>query len=396
MDTEGKFEIDEEDFEGDDLNVTIKDNTLVISVRSDASVLEPGATFWYDIPVRYVKDGEWVATKVYTVVRCNHMAKETGRVWPSCGSSGYVNYKCETCGYTWQESLGSGYGHSWNSGVITKEPSCGTDGVKTYTCTDCGSTYTEIIKAVGEHKWDEGVVVKQATCTENGVKTYTCTVCKETKTEIIPALKHKWSAWKTKSAATVLKAKVQERTCTTCKKTQTRTKGEKLTPKATQNVKSLKLKKKQKTTAFKITGMAKGDYVKSWKSSNPNIAKVSGKKDGTCTITAQKQTGTVRITITFASGMVKTLEVKVQASTVKTTAINIIAKKATLKKGKTLKLKPVLEPITSGEKITYESSDPEIAKVSKTGVVTGLKPGIVTITIRSGKRTVTCKITVKK
>lgn len=225
------------------------------------------------IPVRYVKDGEWVATKVYTVVRCNHIAKETGRVWPSCGSSGYVNYKCETCGYTWQESLGSGYGHSWNSGVITKEPSCGTDGVKTYTCTDCGSTYTEIIKAVGEHKWDEGVVVKQATCTENGVKTYTCTVCKETKTEIIPALKHKWSAWKTKSAATVLKVKVQERTCTTCKKTQTRTKGEKLTPKATQNVKSLKLKKKQKTTAFKITGMAKGDYVKSWKSSNPNIGK---------------------------------------------------------------------------------------------------------------------------
>ena len=395
-DTEGKFEIDEEDFKNGDLNVAIKkDNTLVISVRSDASVLEPGAAFWYDIPVRYVKNGEWVATKVYTVVRCNHIAKETGRVWPSCGSSGYVNYRCETCGYTWQETLGA-YGHSWNSGVVTKEPTCGTDGIKTYTCTDCGSTYTEIIKAAGEHKWDEGVVTKKETCTEDGVKTYTCTVCKETKTEIIPALKHKWSAWKTKSAATVFKAKVQERTCTTCKKTQTRTKGEKLTPKATQNVKSLKLKKKQKTTAFKITGMANGDYIKSWKSSNPNIAKVSGKKDGTCTITAQKQTGTVRITITFASGMVKTLEVKVQASTVKTTAINIIAKKATLKKGKTLKLKPVLEPITSGEKITYESSDPEIAKVSKTGVVTGLKPGTVTITIRSGKRTVTCKITVKK
>lgn len=395
-DTEGKFEIDEEDFKNGDLNVAIKkDNTLVISVRSDASVLEPGAAFWYDIPVRYVKNGERVATKVYTVVRCNHIAKETGRVWPSCGSSGYVNYRCETCGYTWQETLGA-YGHSWNSGVVTKEPTCGTDGIKTYTCTDCGSTYTEIVKAAGEHKWDEGAVTKKATCTEDGVKTYTCTVCKETKTEIIPALKHKWGAWKTKSAATVFKAKVQERTCTTCKKTQTRTKGEKLTPKATQNVKSLKLKKKQKTTAFKITGMANGDYVKSWKSSNPNIAKVSGKKDGTCTITAQKQTGTVRITITFASGMVKTLEVKVQASTVKTTAINIIAKKATLKKGKTLKLKPVLEPITSGEKITYESSDPEIAKVSKTGVVTGLKPGTVTITIRSGKRTVICKITVKK
>ena len=244
-DTEGKFEIDEEDFKNGDLNVAIKkDNTLVISVRSDASVLEPGAAFWYDIPVRYVKNGERVATKVYTVVRCNHIAKETGRVWPSCGSSGYVNYRCETCGYTWQETLGA-YGHSWNSGVVTKEPTCGTDGIKTYTCTDCGSTYTEIVKAAGEHKWDEGAVTKKATCTEDGVKTCTCTVCKETKTEIIPALKHKWGAWKTKSAATVFKAKVQERTCTTCKKTQTRTKGEKLTPKATQNVKSLKLKKKQ-------------------------------------------------------------------------------------------------------------------------------------------------------
>lgn len=379
------------------LKADIKDNnTLVVSPNPDYSMADMGHTITVDIPVEYQKNGETVAVRTYTITYYNHAAKEIGRVWPSCGSSGYVNYKCETCGYTWQESLGSGYGHSWNSGVITKEPSCGTDGIKTYTCTDCGSTYTEIVKAAGEHKWDEGVVVKKATCTENGVKTYTCTVCKETKTEVIPALKHKWSAWKTKSAATVLKAKIQERTCTTCKKTQTRTKGEKLTPKATQNVKSLKLKKKQKTTAFKITGMAKGDYVKSWKSSNPNIAKVSGKKDGTCTITAQKQTGTVRITITFASGMVKTLEVKVQASTVKTTAINIIAKKATLKKGKTLKLKPVLEPITSGEKITYESSDPEIAKVSKTGVVTGLKPGTVTITIRSGKRTVTCKITVKK
>ena len=425
----------------------------------------------------YNENGQWTRIKAnaYFEIHNKHTAKEISRVWPSCSSSGYVNYKCETCGYTWQETLGA-YGHSWDNGVVTKEATCTTAGTKTYTCKDCRSTYTETIKATGEHKWDEGVITKEATCTEDGVKTYTCTVCKETKTETIkaedahkwdegvitkeatctedgvktytcklckktrtetikatnkhqwdkgvitqkatctkdgvrtytcsvchtektetiPALKHKWSAWKTKSAATVLKAKVQERICSTCKKTQTRTTGEKLTPKATLNVKSLKLKKKQKTTAFKITGMAKGDYVKSWKSSDTNVVKVSGKKDGTCTITAQKQAGTATITITFASGLVKTLKVKVQASTVKTTAISNIAEKATLKKGKTLELKPVLEPITSGEEITYESSDPTIAKVSKKGVVTALKPGTVTITIKSGKLTVTCKITVKK
>ena len=416
------------------INASVKNGVLVLNAKANLD-LKPGNIWGCDVTVEYQKDGNTVTSRTYRVLICNHTAKETGRVWPSCSSGGYVNYKCETCGYTWQETLGA-YGHSWDNGVVTKEATCTIAGTKTYTCKDCGSTYTETIKATGEHQWDEGVITKEATCTEDGVKAYTCTLCGKTKTETIkstdehqwdkgvvtkeatctkdgvrtytcsvchtektetiPALKHKWSAWKTKSAATVLKAKVQERTCSTCEKTQTRTTGEKLTPKATLNVKSLKLKKKQKTTAFKITGMAKGDYVKSWKSSDTNVVKVSGKKDGTCTITAQKQAGIATITITFASGLVKTLKVKVQASTVKTTAISNIAEKATLKKGKTLELKPVLEPITSGEEITYESSDPTIAKVSKKGVVTALKPGTVTITIKSGKLTVTCKITVKK
>lgn len=431
QDTDGTFVV------GDTtslINASVKNGVLVLNAKANLD-LKPGNIWGCDVTVEYQKDGNTVTSRTYRVLICNHTAKETGRVWPSCSSGGYVNYKCETCGYTWQETLGA-YGHSWDNGVVTKEATCTIAGTKTYTCKDCGSTYTETIKATGEHQWDEGVITKEATCTEDGVKTYTCTLCGKTKTETIkstnehqwdkgvvtkeatctkdgvrtytcsvchtektetiPALKHKWSAWKTKSAATVLKAKVQERTCSTCEKTQTRTTGEKLTPKATLNVKSLKLKKKQKTTAFKITGMAKGDYVKSWNSSDTNIVKVSGKKDGTCTITAQKKTGTATITITFASGMVKTLKVKVQASTVRTTVISGIAKKATLKKGKTLKLKPVLEPITSGEEITYESSDPAIAKVSKKGVVTALKPGTVTITIKSGKLTATCKITVKK
>ena len=393
QDTEGTFSVQNvPSF----LKAYIKDNnTLVVSPNLDYSTADMGHTISVDIPVEYQKNGESVAVRTYTVTYYNHTAKETGRVWPSCGSSGYVNYKCETCGYTWQESLGSGYGHSWNSGVITKEPTCGTEGTKTYTCTDCGSTYTETIKATGEHKWDEGVVLKEASCTEEGVKTYTCTVCKEIKTESIPAA-HTWSAWKTKSAATVLKEKVQERTCSVCQETETRTTGKKLTPKATLSAKSLKLKISQKTTAFKVTGMAKGDYIKSWKSSDKSIVKVSGKKDGTCTISAQKQTGTATITITFASGMKKTIKVRVQKSTVRTTAINGVVKKATLKKGKTLRLKPVLEPITSGEKVTYTSSDTKIAKVSKNGTVTALKPGTVTITVKSGKLTVTCKITVKK
>ena len=49
-------------------------------------------------------------------------------------------------------------------------------------------------------------------------------------------------------------------------------------------------------------------------------------------------------------------------------------------------------PATSGEPLTYTSSNAKIATVSKTGVVTGVKKGKVTITIKSGA--VTKKVTV--
>lgn len=159
---------------------------------------------------------------------------------------------------------------------------------------------------------------------------------------------------------------------------------------------ALTLKVKQQTTGFKVTKLGAGDYVKSWKSSKPSVVKVTGKSDGTCTIKAQKKTGTAKITITLASGMKKTVTVKVQKNAVQTTKISGLSKKITLKKGKKVTLKPVISPITSVQKITYSSSNKKIASVSKNGVVTAKKSGKAVITVKSGNKKFAITVTVPK
>lgn len=234
-------------------------------------------------------------------------------------------------------------------------------------------------------------VTKKATCTADGTLTYTCSRCNETKTETIKATGHKWSNWKRTAAATVFKPEVQTRKCSACNKSETRNIGKKLAPKATLNASTVTLKVKQSTSRLKVTGLAKGDSVKSWKSSNRKIFTVSGKSNGTCKITGKKS-GTAKLQITLASGLKKTVKVKVQTAAVKTSKITV-SKNVTVRKGKRVTLKPVVTPFTSRQKVTYTSSNKKIATVSSKGVVTGKKKGTVKITVKSGSKSV--KVTVK-
>lgn len=249
------------------------------------------------------------------------------------------------------------------------------------------------------HNWDEGVITKEPTCTEAGIKTYTCTECNGTKTEEIPALGHTWSSWTTTSEATVFAKEVQKRTCSVCKTTETREVGNKLKATMKVSANTVPLKVKQSIRNFKVTGMAKGDSVKSWKSSNTKIVKVSGKANGTCKISAQKRTGTARITITLKSGLKKTIKIKVQKSAVKTTKITGFKggkKSITLKKGKKFTLVPICKPISSREKATFTSSNKKVVKVDSKGRIKALKPGKATITVKVGNKKVKFKVTVKK
>ena len=191
--------------------------------------------------------------------------------------------------------------------------------------------------------------------------------------------------WTTVSAATVFAPETQKRTSN--KGTiQTRTVGSKLTPTIEVNAKSIKLKVKQSTSKIKVTGLANGDSIKSWTSSNKKIASVNKKG----TIKGLKA-GKAKITITLASGKKQVLSVTVQKTTVKTEKITGLKAKVTLKKGKKLALKPVLVPITSQEKVSYSSSNKKIAAVNSKGVITAKKKGTAKITVKSGK----CRIIVK-
>lgn len=330
---------------------------------------------------------------------CNH-TWNSGVVTKAatCKEEGIKIYTCTLCGETKTEAIPKLTTHTWNGGAVTKAATCAAAGVKTYTCTVCGATKTESIPKLSTHTWNSGVVTKAATCAATGTRTYTCTVCKATKTETIAkTASHTWGNWTISKVATVSSAAVQVRKCSTCGLSQSRTYGSKLKPTITVTANSLKLKVKQKTTAFKVSGMANGDTVASVKSSNTKILKVSKyTKAGAITLTAQNKTGSAKLTVKLASGLTKTVTVKVQKGTVTTTKISGLTKKITLSKGKKQTLTPVLTPITSQQKVTYTSSNKKVATVSSKGVITAKGAGTAKITVKSGSKKVTVTVTVPK
>lgn len=297
-----------------------------------------------------------------------------------------------TCDITDNTKKGGYQKHTYGDGKIITAATCKAEGKKEFTCLVCGYTKTEVIPKTSQHSYDAGTITKQATYTAAGEKVYTCTVCGATKTEVIPMLTHEHNfTWTVISKATVFAPEKQEGICSICGAKQSRDNGSKLTATMKLNVTSIKLQKKQATTKVKVTGLANGDSVKSWTSSNKKIVTVD--KNGK--IKAGKKTGNAKITITLKSGKKATLKVKVQSAKVKTTKITGLKTKLTLKKGKSLTLKPVVAPITSQEKVTYTTSNKKVATVTKNGVIKAKKKGTVTITVKSGKVTKKVKVTVK-
>jgi|GEM_PF-304697 len=125
-----------------------------------------------------------------------------------------------------------------------------------------------------------------------------------------------------------------------------------------------------------------------WSSKNKKIATVSkkglvkGKKKGKTTITAKVGKKTYKYTVTVKT--IKTKSIKIKTSSKKMEA------------GKTLKLKGVVKPTNSTQKITWSSGNKKVAAVSANGVVTGKDKGTVTITAKSGKKKAKVKIKVTK
>lgn len=317
----------------------------------------------------------------------------------NCTEDGVKIFTCEICGEEYTDgtvapALGHNYAEDY---TVDKVATCTEAGSESKHCNRCGEIEAgseKEIPALGHDYVAE--VTTQPTCTKDGVRTLTCSRCKDVKTETIPATgEHKWSDWKKTADATVFAAEQQERSCATCDKKETRTVGEKLAATATVSVSSVTLKEKQSTGTVKVTGLAYGDSITSWRSTNTKVFTVSGKADGTCKLTGVKK-GNAELEITLASGLKKTVTVKVQAKTVTTSRISGLAKKMTVKKGGKTTLKPVITPATSQQKVTYSSSNKSVATVSSKGVITAKKAGTAKITVKSGSKKVTVTVTVPK
>ena len=337
-------------------------------------------------------------TRTEDVPALGHQAVTDAAVAATCETDGKTEGShCSVCGKVLvkQETVkATGHKPVTDAAVAA---TCETDGkTEGSHCSVCGKVLTEqkTIPAFG-HTWDTGKITKEAACETKGVKTYTCETCKKTRTEEIPALVHKFGEWVTTSRADVLSPAKQTRTCTTCGKKEQRNYGSRLRGTMTVNISSIPLKTRQKTSVLKVTGLAKGDSITSWKSSNTKVAKVAGRANGTCTITAGNKTGKAKITITLKSGLQKTVTVSVQKSAVKTKKISGVTRTLRLNRKQKATLKPVRSPLTSTEKITYKSSNSKVASVNSKGQITAKKKGTTIITVKSGKKTVKCKVTVK-
>ena len=248
------------------------------------------------------------------------------------------------------------------------------------------------------HNW-KAVKTVQATCTSKGSRTDKCTSCDGVRTVTLPA---KHTAVKDAAvAATVFKAGKKEGShCKVCGKVlRKQITVAKLKPTISLTASSLKMKAGQSTTAFKAAGLAKGDYVTRVTSGNTGIVKVSSvTKKGTFRLTAGKKAGSTTVKVILASKKSASFKVTVQRGAVKTSKITVSTKSVTLKKGTTyrkLASSVKVTPVTSQEKVTYTSSNKKIATVTSGGVIKGLKKGTATITIRSGSKRTTCKVTVK-
>lgn len=155
----------------------------------------------------------------------------------------------------------------------------------------------------------------------------------------------------------------------------------------------------------KVTVMGKGISSKtkkynavSYKSSNVKVVSISS----TGKITAKKN-GTAKITITSA------------ANTKKKASINITVKPgvgaiqatvdqqsdATIEAGKTVKIETSVSNVAkrANKTVTYQSNNKKVATVSKSGIITAVKPGTATITVTpkysTGVKTI-LKVTVKE
>ena len=360
--------------------------------------------FWYMLDTTWDDQKTYISRKYFLSggeekgFTGNTIAVERQELYTNFSKSEYsVNFALPVLsdqGYSARHSSANPHAHSWQEWQRTAG-TCIEEGRIVFGCTVSGCTARKIeVLEKSDHVYGEYQPDGNATCLADGTKTRVCSVCKarETVTDPGSATGHKYGAYQPDGNATCLADGTKTRVCSVCKARETvRDPGSRLVPTGSLSQKKIRLQYRQSTSAVKVSGLAKGDFVQTWKSSRPSVASVSSKGK----ITAKKKSGSAKISAYLASGKVLTVTVTVQKKAVKTTALRDVPKRLTLRRGRTVKLQPTRIPVTSREKITYKSANTRIAKVSKKGVITGKKAGTVKITVRSGRKKAVVTVKVK-
>ena len=129
-----------------------------------------------------------------------------------------------------------------------------------------------------------------------------------------------------------------------------------------------------------------------WKSSNPDVATV----DANGVVTGISE-GKATITVRNSNGLSASSEVTVTNINTPITNVSLNFSDLEIRKDSSQGLRATITPkeTTDDKTLTWESSNPEVATVSSTGVVTARRPGNAIITVRtSNGLTDTCNITV--
>lgn len=286
---------------------------------------------------------------------------------------------------------------------------------------------------VHSHSWVTKNVVKEATCTEAGSKVENCASCDAVQTASIPVKGHTVVKDAAVAPTVFADGKTEGSHCSVCGTVLEKQNTIAKVPGTIYlTASSLKMKTGQSTTAFKATGFSEGDYVTAVTSNKPGTVKVTNvNKNGTFKLTAGKKKGSAVVTVTpvtskekvtysssnkkvatvSSKGVIKAKKagtakitvksgkkkvvVTVKVTGVKTTNLSGVPAAKNVSKGKSFKIKAIATPKNTDEKITFKSSNKKVATVTSKGVVKGLKKGAATITVQSGSKKMTCKVTVK-
>lgn len=134
-----------------------------------------------------------------------------------------------------------------------------------------------------------------------------------------------------------------------------------------------------------------------YKSSNKKIATVNSEG-----VVTGKKAGTVTITATSKVNKKIKATIKIKVKDIRPTSVVLNKKSYSGYIGNTTTLKATVKPKNSNQKVTYKSSNKNVATVSSSGKITLLSHGTTTITATASQKsakgkkvTATCKVTVK-